>query len=140
MAHIVPSIAFLMDIKSGIEQGVSVNESILRVLNRQKDEFGLQMALWWSYEKNAIGNQIVFKTQYQKSLAEILHNGLQGAPIYEQLQLLEKEMSEEFERQWRGHLEALPMKLSLPLLVFFFPAYIVLMFGPLIIQLLNEVQ
>lgn len=140
MAHIVPSLAFLGSVKSGIEQGISVSESISRSLNGQDDEYHTQMTLWWAFEKNALANNVVFKTQYQKSLAEILHNGLLGAPIYEHLELLEKEMTEEFERQWRGYLESLPMKLSLPLLLFFFPAYVVLMFGPLIIKLLSEVQ
>lgn len=140
MAHIVPALGFLQQLKRGIEQGRSVHDSFTSIFETDEGPFVNKMALWFAYYKNSVENKVVFKTQLQKSLVEILSHGLAGAPIYEHLLILEQEMTEEFERQWKVYLEGLPAKLSLPLLLFFFPAYIILLFGPLVIQFLQEVQ
>ena len=140
MGHIVPSLSFVRNLSTALEQGLSVLESFEQSMAKEDNEFGLKMSLWWSYEKNGIHNQVQFKTHYQKHLIEIIRNGLLGAPIYDHLCHLESEMSREFDRQWKAYLESLPLKLSVPLLIFFFPSYIVLLFGPLVIQFLKELQ
>ena len=140
MGHIAPSLSFVRNMKTGLEQGLSVLESFEQSIAMEESEFGSKVSLWWSYEKNGAHNQVSFKTHYQKHLMEIIRSGLAGAPIYDHLGYLESEMAAEFERQWKAYLEILPLKLSIPLLVFFFPSYVVLLFGPLIVQFLTEVQ
>lgn len=140
MAHIVPSISFIQDLKTNIEQGVSLQQSIQQLVNKPENTFTLKISLWFSYFQKSDRNPVVFPTQYQKSLVEILEQGLNGAPVYEHLGMLEQEMCREFERQWKSYLESLPLKLSLPLLLFFFPAYVILLFGPLLVQFLSGVQ
>ncbi len=140
MSHIVPSLSFVRNLSAGLEQGLSVLESFEQSILRDDNEFCLKMSLWWSYEKNGVHNQVRFKTHYQKHLVEIICSGLSGAPIYDHLCHLESEMSREFDRQWKAYLESLPLKLSIPLLIFFFPSYIVLLFGPLVVQFLKELQ
>ena len=137
MNHRVPSLSFVKNLKSGLQQGLSVLESFEQSLAKEDNEFGLKISLWWSYEKNGIYNQIRFETHYQKHLIEILQSGFSGAPIYDHLCHLESEMTREFDRQWKAYLESLPLKLSIPLLIFFFPSYIVLLFGPLVLQFLE---
>ena len=124
----------------GIEHGCSVQETLAKLTQYPEDSFSEKMALWLTYKKNGVAREVVFKTQYQQNFIEILSHGLAGAPIYEHITILEREMDEEFERQWKAYLESLPMKLSLPLLLFFFPAYVILLFGPLIMQFLMEVS
>jgi hypothetical protein len=140
LAHLTPSIEFVINLKSGLEQGNSLLDAFNENLNNLNDPFSKKMALWFAYYKNSMESSIEFKSQYQKNLLEILDQGFSGAPVYEHLCLLEKEMSEEFERQWKAYLESLPLKLSLPLLFFFFPSYVILLFGPLIVQFLTEVS
>lgn len=140
MVHIVPSMAFIRDVKTQLEQGVSVEQAIQLVVLESKEPFYTKMKLWLAYYKNSLSDHLTFKTQYQKNLLEILRLGLQGAPIYAHLASLEQEMKQEFERQWKAYLDSLPMKLSIPLLLFFFPSYVILLFGPLVIQFLGEVQ
>ena len=140
MNHMVPSLSFVRDFSTGLEQGLSVLESFEQSLAKENNQFTLKMSLWWSYEKNGVQNQVQFKTHYQKHLIEIIRNGLLGAPIYDHLCHLESEMNKEFDRQWKAYLESLPLKLSIPLLIFFFPSYIILLFGPLALQFLRELQ
>ncbi len=140
MAHIVPSLSFLIEFKSLLEQGRSVQDCLALLTENPKDEFRQKVFLWWSYEKIKTTNPVEFKTLYQKSLFEVLRQGLKGAPIYSHLILLQTEMTQEFDRQWKAYLESLPLRLSFPLLLFFFPAYVILLFGPLTTQFLKGIQ
>lgn len=140
MAHIVPSIAFIQDFKKQIHNGNSVNKTIDSLCrSKEKDVFTLNITRWWLYYNAGKSNRIVMKTDYEKMLVQVLKRGVEGAPIYEHLQLLETEMIQEFDRQWKAYLESMPFKLLAPLLLFFFPSYVILLFGPLFIQFLSEV-
>lgn len=140
MEYLVPSIAFVRDLRSQMERGQSVRSSIYEVCRQNNNSFTQKMSLWLIVHENQLRTPVKFKTHLQKSLIEVLTHGLSGAPIYEHLTQLENEMNQEFERQWKAYLEALPMKLSLPLMFCFFPSYLILLFGPLIIQFLSEVN
>lgn len=140
MGHIVPSIEFIDDLLSEIEQGQSVVTAIEKVSKVQNSAFAMKIGLWLEYYRNSLESGVEFRSQYQSNLIEVLQAGMDGAPIHEHLNYLRKEMNAEFERQWKAYLEGLPMKLSLPLLLFFFPSYVVLLFGPLLIKFLQGVS
>ncbi len=141
MAHIVPSISFLKTFRSALEGGVSVASALDEAIGAEKTSFSVQVYLWYcDFQKQGLSGAELFHTHYQKSFMDIVANGLSGAPVYEHLKLLEVAMEAEFERQWKAYLSTLPSKLSIPLLLFFFPAYVILLFGPLITQFLNEVN
>ncbi len=141
MAHIVPSISFVKTLKRHLQSGKSVGFAIDQSILEETSEFSVLVQKWKAQlGKTNQENCLPVETHYQRGLFEILRCGLDGAPIFELLADLEAEMLIEFERQWKSYLERLPLLLSLPLLLFFFPAYIILMFGPLITQFLMEVQ
>jgi hypothetical protein len=141
MVHIVPSLSFLKSFKVQLENGQSVSTALETTLQKENSTFSQRVQLWRLHQQN--GHDLceeLFHSHYQIHLISILSRGLKGAPIHEDLVFLEVEIEEEFERQWKAYLESLPMKLSLPLLLFFFPSYVVLLFGPLITQFLQEVS
>jgi hypothetical protein len=140
MAHIAPSISFIREVISGIEQGKSVGQVLDAVVLLDQADFFKKMKVWWSIKKSGGEPPQIFRSHYQQSLIEILENGLLGGAIHDHLCRLEAEMIQEFERQWKAFLESLPLKLSVPLLLFFFPSYVVLLFGPLLVQFLMEVN
>ncbi len=141
MAHIVPSISFLKIFMGHLQSGKSVGLALDETVKEEQSEFSLQV-LHWRARNQGSATPILFKacTHFQQAFFEIVGAGLEGAPVFELLVELEIEMLEEFDRQWKNYLEKLPMILSLPLLLFFFPAYVILMFGPLLTQFLNEVH
>ena len=139
MGHLVPSIDFLKKIKHKLQQGNSVSQSIELSLNHLSDPFTAKVKIWWLAHQSNQQVEVKFKTHYQRTMISIFEEGIAGTPIYESLDYLEVEMLEEFERQWKLYLERLPSLLSLPLLFLFFPAYIILLFGPLLNQFLNGV-
>jgi hypothetical protein len=124
-----------------MQMGVSVQAALDRSVSEEKTEFSLRVLLWrerlLSRDKGA---RAPAQTHYQHAFFEIVQSGLAGHPIFELLCELEKEMEQEFDRQWKLYLERLPLLLSLPLLLCFFPAYVILMFGPLVTQFLSEVS
>lgn len=140
MVHLVPSLSFIKNLRIHLEQGLTVNASLMTTINKEETSFSQQILFWKAQYDQRTQPTADFKSVYQQSFVEILIMGLEGAPIHQSLCLLEVEMEEEFERQWKAYLQTLPVKLSLPLLFFFFPAYIILLFGPLITQFLQEVQ
>ena len=140
MAHIVPSIEFVMGVKSRMERGESLASCIEQQLRGQSDGFSLQMRRWWQGYTSGCSWDEGIKTTYQRALLKILEEGLKGAPVHQSLCQLEVEMCDEFERQWKLYLDSLPSRLSLPLLFLFFPAYVILLFGPLLNQFLLEVS
>lgn len=139
MAHIVPSIQFVQELKRRLHCGQSLSKSIETLCHQQEDPFYIKVQLWVAYYKKGQKNKIHFKTDYQKTLMQIIAKGLDGGSILEHVELLEQEMLKEFERQWKAHLNGLSFRLMVPLLMCFFPAYIILLFGPFVIQILKEI-
>ena len=141
MVHLVPSISFVKVLIENIEAGQSVFQAVRISAEQEQSAFSSQVYLWSLQQRNG-GEQVYWqpKTHFQLSLMQILSGGLQGAPIYETLKQLLEEMELEFDQQWKRHLETMPVRLSIPLLLFFFPAYIVMLFGPLISKFVMEVQ
>lgn len=140
MAHIVPSISFVKHLKSQLQAGKSLSFALEAFLERNNNSFGRDLQKWWLLKKHGQHFQVENRSPFQQSLFKIMDEGLKGAPVYEFLENLELEMEEEFERQWKLYLEKLPMILSIPLLFLFFPAYVVLLFGPLLNQFLQGVS
>ncbi len=140
MAHIVPSISYVKNFRRIIERGVSVSRASQLTLEIEKSPLASQIYLWMTHFNESQGEMVWRpKTHYQLSLREILRTGLQGGPIYEPLLQLEEEMVMEFEVQWKAYLESLPMRLTIPMLLLFFPAYVVLLFGPLVTKIMSGV-
>lgn len=140
MVHIVASISFIKNFRQGLESGQSVARSLEAGLSKESNPFTAKLHHWYACHRAGQNVPHRMKTDYQVLLLEILVQGLEGCPVHEAIEALERDMEVEFERQWKFYLESLPAKLSLPLLFFFFPAYLILMFGPLLSKFLMEVN
>lgn len=140
MVHIVPSISFLKTFIKELEKGSAVSQSIRRACEQENTPLSTEILMWsLDFQQKGDGGLLWSpQSHYQLSFKELLKQGLQGAPVYQPLLDLENEMLIEFEIQWKSHLETLPVKLSIPMLFFFFPAYVVLLFGPLITKFMKE--
>ena len=141
MVHIDPVISFTRALIRHMEEGRSLVSSIKMTHNEEQTPFSTKVYLWLHYhhqkQKDGPWNP---SSHFQMGLQQILHEGLEGAPVYETLKQIQEEMEMEFEHQWKKHLETLPVRLSIPLLLFFFPAYLLMLFGPLLTQFIKEIQ
>ena len=139
MAHIVSSIQFVQEFKRRLQCGQSISRSVEEICENKSDPFFFKVQLWVAYYKKGQKNKVKFDTDYQKTLLQVMGKGFEGGAIIEHLEILEQEMLKEFERQWKAYLDSLSFRLMIPLLLCFFPAYLILLFGPFVMQFLKEI-
>lgn len=77
---------------------------------------------------------------YRERLFWLLESGYAGAPVLRELRALKSETLEQLELDLKNHVERLPLKMLLPLLLLMFPAFLILLFGPMMTQLLSVMQ
>ena len=77
---------------------------------------------------------------HRRALLLLLEQGLQGQSILDKLIDLEREIEVACEIEVKEDLEILPLKLLFPLLVLQFPAFLLLLVGPLTQKFLNALR
>lgn len=139
MEGVAPPLRFLMDLRWSIETGHSVNQGIRIYLERYSDEFTLRLKAWFLALQSGQRHADLlcsFPTIYQRALVDLCYAGLQGTPILEKLQDLEEELQQACERDLERHLSCLPFITMIPLLLLQFPAFLLLLLGPMLSDLI----
>jgi hypothetical protein len=67
----------------------------------------------------------------RQSLFLIFDAGMAGQPIIPSLKDLRTEMEAQLELDMKTHIESLPLKMLVPLLLCMFPAFLILLLGPI---------
>ena len=137
MVSLAPPLKACLEIQLHIENGKSVSQSTQNyVQNHLSDPFAKELGLWLFEEKRG-KSPPENKKLYRRMLIEILKRGLNGEPILESLQELEKELIEACKNDLDQKLIKLPYMSLIPLLLFQFPALFLILVGPLFLQLLE---
>jgi|GEM_PF-5061264 len=138
MEAINPSLELLFYFIIGIKNGNSLT-SLLERLSQFDTEVAGEFQRWWfTYQNNGV-SQVTFSTDHRLILSEILQSGLQGASILNHLEGLYAELQQLNEEKTQHYLDQLPFRLMLPLVLFFFPGILILLFGPLLGEIYLEV-
>lgn len=144
MENLAPPYRFALHLQQDLESGRSVRTSVRRFVEMFDGEFVDQLSLWErsreSGEHRDWDKQKIRMSLHRRSLFELLDFSLRGVSVLEPLRALEKEMRDFLEQQVEQHLGQLPFKLLIPLLLFQFPALLLLILGPLLLSLVREVQ
>lgn len=80
------------------------------------------------------------RSAHRRALLEVLACGLGGQSISAQLESLRSEIANACDLEIKEHIEMLPLKMLAPLLLFQFPAFLLLLFGPLLRHLIQELN
>ena len=141
MVYLAPPLKAVLEIRLQMEHGVSVSQAIRVYSQRDRDAFSKELAFWLfaketgkNYDKN------IFQSPYRKHLLELLSRGLQGEPILSALADLEQDLIFASSEDMEQHLQKLPFISLIPLMVFAFPAFFLLLAGPLVLDLLSALQ
>lgn len=142
MVCLAPPLKAVLEIRLQIENGVSVPQAIRVYSQRNLDEpFAKELGFWlFAKETGKNYNKKNFNTFYRKRLMEILNCGLKGEPILEVLCDLEKDLVFITNEDLEQHLQKLPFIALIPLMLFEFPAFFLLLIGPLLLNLLSALQ
>lgn len=141
MESLNPTLKLIWQVKKSIEKGNSVRAGIKIYLSTETDPWKQVLALWQiKLEQGESVHEIVQsqKSPYRKQLLLILEKGLKGEAILPVVTQLEKETQEKVEMDLEEYTAKVPYILLLPLCLFLFPACLILMLGPFILQLMQS--
>ena len=144
MESLAPSFEFVMFLKQGMHSGQSLRMALLEYVGQRINcPTRNSISIWLiQYDQGIETEKLLEKiaSPSLRQLLELLEIGLQGHPIYPHLCELEKEIHFACQNQIEKDLAALPFKALVPLLLFMFPAYLLMLFGPLVSSFIQELN
>ncbi len=142
MEGLAPSYQFLLNIRLALENGVALRTALINETKSKSDEFHQEVRRWLAFEDQAQSmplNQIT-PNAYRRCLFQILSQGLRGQPVHAALIEIEEEWDESCRDDVERHLQKLPILMLLPLLFLQFPAFLLLLLGPIIGDFLESLH
>lgn len=135
MEDLAPPLRCLIEVRSQIEKGSSVNIALRNYLAKTQDEFSVVIEDWLILRSEGRQEVALARLEdhfYRKTLLIIFEKGLSGVPVLEALVEYEKELFLKCDEEIEQKLSDLPFYIMLPVMGLQFPAYLLLLFGPLI--------
>ena len=143
MDSLAPPLRALLNIKLKIQSGISTRESIREYVQETLDcDFAKDLSLWL-FQMESEGHESHLKPfthPFRKMLVEVLKQGLEGEQILKSLEILETEMVEASQRDLDNQLQKLPFILMIPLLFLQLPAFLLIIFGPLLSKMVQQLH
>lgn len=135
MESVAPPLLLLLAVKRVIEKGEPVKSGILNYVRKERGDFPALVTRWLSILQQGQDPRplvISVKSLYRQTLLDVLERGLRGEAIYALLNQMEEEIISACEEEISSRIARLPFFMMIPLLLFQFPAFLVLLFGPLL--------
>ncbi len=144
MEGLTPSLKCAIELSAGLQNGESARTGLTRYLAVcPADDFAgdvRRFLFCWDQGHDWRTVIIGIKSPHRRALLELAATGMSGQPISSHLKELQTEIENAADHQIREHLEMLPIRMLVPLLLFQFPAFLILLFGPLIRRLIEEIN
>lgn len=139
MEYIAPPLQCILDLKMSVRSGLSIKMSVQNYLNSHDNKFSQQLTEWFvEVLKTNQHLSLEWPSYYSKSLVDILYRGLQGEPVLKSLDELESELKEECKARIDKYMQKLAILSLFPLLFLQFPAFMLLLFGPIFNNVLEQ--
>lgn len=141
MESVAPPLRLLLEVTRAIDNGESIRSGIINYLKSEPDSWAPCVAQWFTWieqRKNISELMMKVKSPYRRRLLDTLKYGLEGNAILSRLRDLESEIIEKCNDEIEQHIQLLPFRLLIPLLLFQFPAFLILLIGPLVSELVKN--
>jgi len=138
MESIAVPLHFVTYLLKAIETSQSLENTLRLYLQTENNDICPQLKTFYSrwLAKNLSNMEFIpAKFHYRRAIFEVLVMGLQGRTIYPMLKSLEEEIVIACEQEIHSQAAKLPFLLLLPLLLLQTPAFLLLLFGPILQQL-----
>lgn len=133
-----PILTAVREVRWAISSGQSMNESMRGYFENSSSTFAGRLRSWWLMQtQSTTAIEMPGETFWQQQFLEIIRRGRAGQPVLDALKGLEGEIEIKARAELETHLASLPFKVLIPLLLFQFPAYLILLLGPLLRELQN---
>lgn len=140
MEILSPSLELILEVRGALENGTSIRTAITNFSRTHSGPFVETLSAWILLIEQNKDPHHLFENLHpnRRALLIVLSQGLRGAPIIPQLKDLEGHIIESCELEIEEHIQKLPIKLLLPVLFLMFPAYLLLLLGPLLASILSS--
>lgn len=140
MERINPVLECITEVQSSLMSGESIKAGIVSYIKQGSSTALLQMQCKSFLILQESGQELSkltsnIKSDLTISLFHLLERGLKGEPITEYLEELKHFTIEQSEKDIANFLSVLPFKAMIPLFLFQLPALLIILFGPLIVNL-----
>ena len=141
MENLAPPLDLILEVRFGLEKGVSLKRSLLMYIQSRKAEPLAGILSQWLYHlESGMPTDELKKglSFYRRQILDLLEHGLRGDSIYPQVCALEDELFESSKLELEQFIATLPLKSLIPLLLLQFPAFMLLLLGPFLLKFLTQ--
>lgn len=138
MESLAPPLQCALEVRWAMENGQSLRSALMNYCQSSDTEFAREVAewlLWRDCGRPLSEFKLKFDSEQRKILLELFNQGLEGLPILPRLHELEQELLRVCLQQIDRQIALLPFQSLIPLLGCQFPAFLILLFGPLLQEL-----
>lgn len=142
MEDLAPPLSLLLKVRYGLLAGRSLRVTLQEALASSDDsEFHQALRKWWALreagQREGFEGLLAGQSIYRVALFQLLSEGLEGVSLLDSLKTLEAEIRRAMEAELGEFVAALPLKSLAPLILFIFPSLMLVIFGPLIMNLME---
>ena len=138
MEYLAPPLNAVLHIQAKIKSGFSVRTALhLYIQDFPECPFARQMGRWvFCLETGKVFRDPTLSSKsYRRALLHILGRGLKGEPILDFLKASEEELSEVGHQELKSYVKKQAFLTLIPLFLLQVPAFLLLLLGPLILEL-----
>ena len=138
MEDIVPPLLHaIREIRWALSTGHSTKDAVQIYLGQTQDPLASQLRHAWIAHQQG-GDRPKFDSFREHTLWSLIERGLNGQPIHDALLILEKDTEDAATHYLDAHLAKLPFKILVPLMFLQFPAYLLVLLGPVLRELNSQ--
>jgi hypothetical protein len=135
MENLAPPLKLCLYLRFGLERGDSIRTCVKNYLKEINDDFSITVSHFSVCIDQDFSTQAILnkeKSPYRRALMHLIFQAYQGKPVLQLLQQLETEVQRACDIEIERNLQLLPLKILMPLLFLQFPAFLLLLLGPLL--------
>ena len=145
MESLAPSLKCLVEIHASLQNGETARSGVSKYIqSAPADEiFPSQLrAILFAWDQGHEWRPYLttLGSPQRRALVELLFAAISGQSILSQLADLRTEIVRACDREIKAHVDLLPLKMLMPLLLFQFPAFLLLLFGPVLRSFIEEMS
>lgn len=144
MENLAPPLECLICVLSALEGHRSVRAGLKDFFQISDAPFARALAVWVAQKEQGHPAPplpaVLRQSPARRALLQILEIGLAGQTIHSQLKSLESEVIRVCEEEMEDRLRQQPFRLLVPLLFLQVPAYLLLLFGPIFLHLIERLK
>ncbi len=139
MEGLAPTYQFCVDWRLSLESGHSTLMFLKKELESQPLDVQLHVRRYLS-ETGRSADHLTSISLHRRLLLELMSCSIKGEAVLSRVRELEKEIFLQCEHEIEKHLASLSWKLLLPMMLLMFPAFLILLLGPLMNHFVKGLQ